>query len=206
MSNTNRNTIETTFTLDGEGRVRQSARAGRVELQSYDRSGLPITATDARGAVSTNGYDAAVRLTYRMPPAPSEPNSSSIRHFRVVSLLELSRQSVNQHKAAPTTTAPAATSPQVASDEPEPLRRPCPPACDVGSAIRNAPTPQEVPVHPPSSLSDFQREMRCVASADGCKARRAANGSSVRAATPQTPFRRATRRAGRPFGIAQTRK
>jgi len=59
----------------------------------------------------------------------------------------------------------------------------------------------------PSSLSGFQREMRCVAGR--MDARRGAQAMALplpSAATQQTPSRRTTRRAGRCFGVAQTRR
>jgi hypothetical protein len=58
-----------------------------------------------------------------------------------------------------------------------------------------------------SSLSDFQRELRCVA--ERMDARRGAQPMALplaSVATQQTPFRRATRRAGRAFGALRSKK
>ncbi len=54
---------------DGEGRVREQRRAGRVELSSYDTAGRRLTATDAQGSVTRYFYDAAGRLEREEGPA-----------------------------------------------------------------------------------------------------------------------------------------
>ncbi len=68
IAEVDRNGVETTLTLDGEGRERQRSRAGRNELQEYDAAGRRISRTDAQGRTISFIYDPAGRLKEERRP------------------------------------------------------------------------------------------------------------------------------------------